>query len=94
MLVQEMRGSARPHFNWNHGGRYDLPEMLEKGAGLVKIKNFLPTYVADGLLELVSGSMPARRPCRGQVLPKTSIYPVCFFHGAIVLPCRVHAESG
>ena len=33
--------------------KYNLLKMLEKGDGIVKIKNFLPSWVAEGALNMV-----------------------------------------
>jgi hypothetical protein len=33
-------------------GKYNLDKMLDKGGGLVKISNFFPEFVAEGILEV------------------------------------------
>jgi hypothetical protein len=36
-----------------HMEKYNLHKMIEKNDGIVKISNFLPTWVADGALNMI-----------------------------------------
>lgn len=38
----------------------DLIDRLEAGGGITKIENFLPAFVADGILELLEGMSEAQ----------------------------------
>ena len=42
-----------------HIEKYDLEDLIEKGDGICKISNFLPSYVAEGALKAVE-SIPAK----------------------------------
>ena len=50
--------NPKNYLNWlddpdkvmNHIKKYNIDRLLDKGDGIVKIKNFLPTWVAEGAL--------------------------------------------
>jgi len=39
----------------NHMAKYNLTRLLDKGNGITKIKNFFPTWVAEGALQMMEG---------------------------------------
>ena len=61
------KGAAKRYEQWINDpskvmgwvGKYNLDELLEHGGGLVKIPNFFPGFVAEGMLEVLE-SIPGR----------------------------------
>ena len=55
--------NPKNYLNWlddpdkvmNHIEKYNIDRLLDKGDGIVKIKNFLPTWVAEGALMTMEG---------------------------------------